>query len=345
MDEAKYNVQPGEAVGVVAAESIGEPSTQMILRTFHSAGISSAVITTGLPRILEILDARKNPKSPLMHIELDKKIEKDYEKVKELVAKIEEVRVSDVIKDFSENLKSGLMVLELDREKLSEKGLTARNITSRVESFGASAELNGDEIKVKSKGDMKAIRTAFVNIRDLRISGIPNIARAIVEKKEDSDTFFITTVGSNIKGVLEVEGVNKDKVYSNNIMEVLEVYGIEAARNIIARELSSTIKEEGFTTSFRHLSLVADAMTFYGTVKGVGRHGIAGMKDSVFAKAAFEETVKHFVNAAIEGKADKLSGVAENILIGKQISVGTGFVKLAVKKEDLQKIKAKGGKK
>ncbi|MGC8478639.1 MAG: DNA-directed RNA polymerase subunit A'' [Candidatus Micrarchaeia archaeon] len=344
MDENSYQVQPGEAVGVVAAESIGEPSTQMILRTFHSAGISSAVITTGLPRILEILDARKNPKSPLMHIEPEKKIEKDYEKVKEIASKIEEVRISDVIKDFSENLKSGIMVLELDRERLSEKGMTARNITSRIESFGASAELDGDSIKVKVKGDMKAARTAFVNIRDLRIAGVPNISHAIVEKKEDG-TLFITTVGSNIKGVLEIEGINKDRVYSNNIMEVFEVYGIEAARNIIARELSSTIKEEGFTTSFRHLSLVADAMTFYGAVKGVGRHGVAGMKDSVFAKAAFEETVKHFVNAAIEGKVDKLSGVAENILIGKQISVGTGFVKLAVKKEDLQKIKAKGSKK
>ncbi|MGC8647978.1 MAG: DNA-directed RNA polymerase subunit A'' [Candidatus Micrarchaeia archaeon] len=344
MDENSYQVQPGEAVGVVAAESIGEPSTQMILRTFHSAGISSAVITTGLPRILEILDARKNPKSPLMHIEPEKKIEKDYEKVKEIASKIEEVRISDVIKDFSENLKSGIMVLELDRERLSEKGMTARNITSRIESFGASAELDGDSIKVKVKGDMKTARTAFVNIRDLRIAGVPNISHAIVEKKEDG-TLFITTVGSNIKGVLEIEGINKDRVYSNNIMEVFEVYGIEAARNIIARELSSTIKEEGFTTSFRHLSLVADAMTFYGAVKGVGRHGVAGMKDSVFAKAAFEETVKHFVNAAIEGKVDKLSGVAENILIGKQISVGTGFVKLAVKKEDLQKIKAKSSKK
>jgi len=343
--EGSYKVQPGEAVGVVAAESIGEPSTQMILRTFHSAGISSAVIITGLPRILEILDARKNPKSPLMHINLDKKIEKDYEKAREIIKKIENVKVSNVIKDFSENLKSGTMVLELDRDKLSTYELTARSVISKIEAYGASAELDGDQVKVKVKGksDLKSVRTAFVDIRDLRISGVPDIERAIIEKTEDG-RFYITTIGSNIAKVLEIEGVDKNRVYSNNILEVMNVYGVEAARNMIARELSSTIKEEGFTTSFRHLSIVADAMTFYGSVKGVGRHGIAGMKESVFAKAAFEETIKHFVNAAIAGKKDVLAGVAENILIGKQISVGTGFVKLGVKKEDMEKIKAKGKK-
>ncbi|MEM3227861.1 MAG: hypothetical protein QXR58_03210 [Candidatus Micrarchaeaceae archaeon] len=340
--EESYKVQAGEAVGVVAAESIGEPSTQMILRTFHSAGISSAVIITGLPRILEILDARKNPKSPLMHINLDKKIERDYEKAKQIMKKIEKVNVSDVIRSFSENLRSGVMLLELDREKLSERELTARSVISKIEAFGATAELDGDQIKVKvkSKGDLKSVRTAMVDIRDLLIAGVPNIDRAIIEKTEDG-RFYITTVGSNIEKVLEIEGVDKNRVYSNNILEVMKVYGIEAARNMIARELSSTIKEEGFTTSFRHLSLVADAMTFYGVVKGVGRHGVAGMKGSVFAKAAFEETVKHFVNAAIAGEKDPLSGVAENILIGKQISIGTGFVKLAVRKADLEKIKAK----
>lgn len=338
----EFSIQSGEAVGVVAAESIGEPSTQMLLRVFHSAGISSAVVTTGLPRILEIIDARKNPKSPIMHINMAKGIEKNYEKVREVRKKIEEVKVSGLIKGFTENLKSGLMELELDREKMAQHEINARSVMSKIEAFGADTELEGDtiKIKIKKKENLKATRISFVNIRGLPVGGIPGIDKAIVEQTEDG-AFFITTVGSNIKGVLDIEGVDKEKAYSNNIVEIMNMYGVEAARNTIARELYSTITAEGFTTNFRHLSLIADAMCFYGAVKGVGRHGIAGLKESVFARAAFEETVKHFVNAAIFSERDNLRGVAENILIGKQVPVGTGFVKLAVKKDDLKKIKSK----
>ncbi len=336
----EYSIQPGEAVGVVAAESIGEPSTQMLLRVFHSAGISSAVVTTGLPRILEIIDARKKPKSPIMHINLVKSIEKNYEKVRDIRKKVEEVKVSDLIKGFTENLKSGSMTLDLDREKMSLYEINARSVISKIEAYGTDTELVGDtlRVKVKKKEDLRSTRVSFVNIRALSVVGVPGILKAIVEQSEDG-SFYITTVGSNIKDVLEIEGVDKERVFSNNIAEIMDAYGVEAARNVIARDLYSTIIAEGFNTSFRHLSLIADAMCFYGTVKGVGRHGVAGLKESVFARAAFEETVKHFVNAAIFSEKDELRGVAENILIGKQVPVGTGFVKLAVKKEDLKKIK------
>ncbi len=339
-----FTVSAGEAVGVVAAQSIGEPGTQMVLRSFHSAGISSVITTTGLPRIIEIVDARKRPKFPMMEVRLEKGVSKDYEKVKEVWKKLEEVKVSSLISGFEEDLKSGSMLLKLDKEKLGHHEITPRLVASKLsklESIEVAQE--GDSIMIKIKGkqrEIKSVRTTFVNVLGYTILGIHGIAKAVVQQGDDG-AFYITTSGSNVEGVINIEGVDKEGVYSNDIFEVMKFYGIEAARNLIANELLKTIREEGITVGFRHLGLVADAMTHTGIIKSIGRHGIAGEKESVFARAAYEETVKHFTNASIFGEVDELTGVAENILIGKQVGVGTGRVKLSVKKEDLKKIKAK----
>lgn len=337
-----FKVARGEPVGVVAAQSIGEPGTQMVLRTFHSAGIASIITTTGLPRIIEIVDGRKRPKFPMMTIHLEKSVAKNYEKVKEIWKKIEEVKVSSVIDGFDENLKSGTMVLKLNREKMQHYDITGRTIASRLSKMeGVGAEMDGDGIRVKVKEkDIKSVRTKFVKIRNSAVAGVSGIVKVAVQEADDG-SFYLTTSGSNVEGVFEIDGVDKESVYSNDMFEIMKVYGIEAARNIIANELRSTINEEGITVGFRHLSLVADAMTHTGIIKSVGRHGIAGEKESVFARAAYEETVKHFTNAAVFGEIDRLKGVAENILIGKQIGVGTGRVRLAVRKEELKKIKKK----
>lgn len=343
--EDEYKVAQGEPVGVVAAHSIGEPGTQMVLRSFHSAGIASVITTTGLPRIIEIVDGRKKPKFPMMVIRLQSGYAKNYEKVKEVWKEIEEVKVSAVLSRFEENLKTGVMLLYPDKEKMERYGITPGTISKRLAKMeGVDASMEGDAIRVKVKReDTKGIRTRFVKIRGSIIAGVNGIQKVVVQQ-EDSGEFYLTTSGSNIEGVMEIEGVDKESIYSNDIFEVMRVYGIEAARSLIARELMSTIEEEGITVSFRHLNLVADAMTHTGTIKSVGRHGIAGEKESVFARAAYEETVKHFTNASVFGEEDRLTGVAENILIGKQIGVGTGRVKLAVKKEDLKRINKAGGK-
>ncbi len=120
-----------------------------------------------------------------------------------------------------------------------------------------------------------------------------------------------------------------------------KIFGVEAARNTLANEIMSTLEQQGISVSPRHILLLADAMTHSGEIKNVGRHGLTGEKKSVFAKAAYEETVKHLINAAAFGELDPMKGVTESILVGKQISLGTGIVKLAIKKEDLSKISRK----
>ena len=343
----RFNVAPGEAVGVIAAESMGEPSTQMVLRAFHSAGIASAVVVTGLPRIEEVIDAKKKPKSPTMHIRIEKSIEGDYDKAREIRRKIEEVRVGSLLKGFSEDLKSGIMLLYLDKEKLSASEVTSRSVITRLSKMErVEVTTEGENtIKIKAlgaskkKADMKEARTAFVNVRGAVVFGIKGIKKALVQQSEDKKSYYIETSGSELEEVIKIQGVDKRHIYTNNLFEMFHVYGIEAARNLIANELNMTMVHEGGGVSFKHISLIADAMTYHGHITGVGRHGLAGSKESVLARAAFEETVKHFINASVFGERDYLKGVAENILIGKQVSVGTGVVKLSVKKEDLKRIK------
>jgi DNA-directed RNA polymerase subunit A" len=331
----------GEAVGTLAAQSIGEPSTQMMLRAFHSAGISSVITTRGLPRVIELIDARKRPRNPGMIIRLEKKISKDYEKVREIWRKLEDVKLSALMSSYDENLRSGTLTVHLDPERLALYEITGRTIVAKLgkrEDITTEQDEKNIIVKIKKKEGVKSTRTIFVNVLNYSIIGIPGINKAVVQQDEDG-TFYITTSGSNIAEAMKIDGVEKYNIYSNDPFEVLKNYGIEASRNTIAHELISTIKEEGLTVSYRHIGLVADAMTLTGEIKSAGRHGIAGEKQSVLARAAYEETVKHFINAGVFGETDRLTGVAENILIGKQIGVGTGRIRLGVKKEDIKKLK------
>ncbi len=365
----KFNVQPGEAVGVVGAQSIGEPGTQFVLRVFHSAGVLSSVSTKGLPRLIELIDARKKPKTPSMTIYLDKSASKSLDEAKQILKKIEKVRVSDVISTFNEDLESKELVLNLDKEKMQLYQVTEKAIFNKLAKFQniLVSELPDMKIKIKlkkikaqknipgkkkakegeneeeKKVSIKATRVAFVDLLNSIIFGVPNINKAVI-KENDNGELYIATSGSNLAEVINIEGIDKERCYTNDPFEALSVYGIEAARNTIANEIKSVLDDENIEVSFRHIGLLADTMTFYGAIKSVGRKGIAGKKESVLARAAYEETVKHFTNAAVFGEKDMLKGVAENILIGKQIQVGTGKIKLMIKNSDLKKLKSKTDK-
>jgi len=140
----------------------------------------------------------------------------------------------------------------------------------------------------------------------------------------------IYTEGSNFKQVLKVPGVDPTRTRTNNIHEIAEVLGIEAARNAIIEEIVNTMREQGLEVDVRHIMLVADMMTLDGVILPIGRHGVVGEKASVLARAAFEITTQHLFEAAERGETDPLNGVVENVLIGQPVPVGTGIVKLAM---------------
>ncbi len=140
--------------------------------------------------------------------------------------------------------------------------------------------------------------------------------------------------GSDLERVLKVKGVDAIRTRTNNIYEVAETLGIEAARNLIIHEATETLGEQGLDVDVRHIMLVADIMTADGEVKQIGRHGIAGEKASVLSRAAFEVTTVQLLNAAVRGDVDALRGVTENVIVGQPIRLGTGDVELVAKRYD-----------
>ena len=330
-------VEAGEAVGTVAAQSVGEPGTQMTMRTFHYAGVTELNVTLGLPRLIEIVDAREKIKTPTMDIYFTEDKRDDEEFVRTLANKIGKSTINDILSDF--NLNYGTMEVEavLDNKKIAEKRLDREEIDAKILKAFKKATINGDNIVLSStKTDsdfiIRELRLLADKFRDLQISGIKNIGRVIIRRDEE---WIIHTEGSNLKKVLSMEGIDQVRTTTNNIHEIGQVLGIEAARRSIINEAQKTLSEQGLSVDVRHIMLVADIMTSEGVVKSIGRHGISGEKSSVLARAAFEETGKHLLHASIRGEVDELTGIIENIIIGQPIPLGTGSigVKMDYKKE------------
>ncbi|WP_458455183.1 DNA-directed RNA polymerase subunit A'' [Methanobrevibacter sp.] len=337
----RAHVEAGEAVGTVAAQSVGEPGTQMTMRTFHYAGVTELNVTLGLPRLIEIVDARKDIATPTMDIYFDEEKRNDEEFVRTLANQIGKSTINDILSDF--NLNYGTMEVEaiLDSKKIDEKRLDREEIEAIISKSFKKSVINGDEIiissaktdKSDSKFEIRELRLLADKVRDLQISGIKGIGKVIIRK--DDKEWIIHTEGSNLKEILDMDGIDHVRTTTNNIHEIGEVLGIEAARQSIINEAQNTLSEQGLSVDVRHIMLVADIMTSEGHVKSIGRHGISGEKSSVLARAAFEETGKHLLNASIRGEVDDLTGIIENIIIGQPIPLGTGSVgvKMDYKKE------------
>jgi DNA-directed RNA polymerase subunit A' len=322
----------GEAVGVVTAQSLGEPSTQMTLRTFHYAGVAS-LAQLGFTRLVEIVDARKTPKKPVMEIYLQGDAARDFEKARAIAASIERVSLNKVAK-IEEDFGRKIVLITLDRQALRDKDIPEKLVLQKIAEVAPEYSHDGAEIKIKVKDDsLRNIRKMTNRLAEIILKGVQGINRVIVIERGASGgkELSLATDGTNLKAVLRVPGVDASRTTTNDIMEIARVLGIEAARNAVIQEVKKVLDAQELRVDLRYISLIADAMTFDGTVRSVGRHGIAGEKASVLARAAFEETAKHLVRACVFGEEDKLRGVAENIIIGQTIPCGTGRVSLEMK--------------
>ena len=331
VDEAMdySRVEPGEASGIVAAQSIGEPGTQMTLRTFHFAGVRERDVTLGLPRLMELVDARKIPATPSMDIYLTKDYAASNEKAVKVAKEILFTKVGNVVA-FSEVDPTEGIKLHLGPELMSDRDTNPEEIATVVETGKRKVQKdkrNANVIHVSMPdADLSALFTLRNKILNMKLKGIPGITRVTVVK--EGEEWFIQTAGSNLGKVVQVEGVDPTRVYTNNVHEVAQVLGIEAARATLVRELMSTLDEQGLEVDIRHIFLVADLMTSRGYIQQIGRHGIAGTKSSVLARAAFEITVPTLAEAAVKGEVEDLKGVTENVIVGLPIPVGTGMIDL-----------------
>jgi len=328
-------VHPGEAIGVVAAQSIGEPGTQMTLRTFHFAGVRELNVTLGLPRLIEIVDARKVPSTPMMTIYLEKEYANDREKALEVARKIEYTRIENVVETVSLDVASMSISLHLDPTLLEDKGLTVEDVEKAIKKLklGKYEIERPDERTIQISFESMDSITALFKVREkilsTKIKGVKGIKRAIVQKR--GEEYVIITDGSNLEGVLGVKGIDIRRIETNNLHEVENVLGIEAVRELIMKEIKRVLDEQGLDVDIRHIELVSDIMTRTGEVRQIGRHGVTGEKTSVLARAAFEVTVKHLLDAAARGDMEEFKGVVENIIIGQPIKLGTGMVELLMR--------------
>merc|ERR1719350_2189499 len=341
----KAVMEPGTAVGALCAQSIGEPGTQMTLKTFHFAGVASMNITQGVPRIKEIINASKKINTPIIEAwlttdddpEFARRVKGRIEKTTlgEISEYIEEVMLQDecfiLIKLAMERIR--LLKLEVNTESI-QNAICRSKLKIKPQNCVA---VGSGLIKIRPAVAGKKESSIYYQLKSLKdklpdviIKGLPTVSRAIMHVNETKSgrTFKLFVEGDNLREVMATGGVEGTKTTSNNTLEVASTLGIEAARKTIIKEIKYTMESHGMNIDVRHIMLMADLMTCRGEVLGMTRHGMAKMKESVLMLASFEKTSDHLFDAAYYGQKDVIKGVSECIIMGTPMNVGTGLMQL-----------------
>ena len=327
-------ISPGESIGIITAESFGEPGTQMILRTFHFAGVAEAEITLGLPRLIELFDARKEPSTPRTEIYLKHGVSKDKDAVKAVAAQLVETKLQDITSEISLNLTQTKIELSLDKKKMRDLKINEAQLEKTIEANlkKVKVSFSQDKLIIKPQDeeyDLKQLFQLKEKSKDIHVKGIKGITQ--VSPIFNGNEFVILASGANLKDVFKIDGVDGNRTKTNDIFMMAEVLGIEAARQNIINEAINVIKQQGLDIDIRHIMLLADAMTNSGKIKGITRSGITAEKESVLARASFETPLKHIVNASLIGEEDMLNSVIENVMVNQAVPLGTGLPDLIAK--------------
>lgn len=359
----RAQIQPGEAVGAIGAQSISEPGTQMTLKTFHFAGVASMNVTLGVPRLKEIINASNLISTPIIEARL---VQSDSMTSARIVkAKIEKTILGEVVSYIKEVNRpmTSYIAIKLDTATIQNLHLniTAASVKQAIlngpsagtkpailrllkdrhisiSERGHKLKIFAPDVKESSKGIPSHQKIYFV-IQALKaalpsviVQGIPTVSRAVINEEINSTTgkkdYYLLVEGYGLQEVMGCPGVLGDSSKSNHIIELQKVLGIEAARSVIASEIKYIMQAYGITVDRRHLTLLSDVMTFKGEVLGITRFGVAKMKESVLMLASFEKTTDHLFDAAVHSREDSIVGVSECIIMGVPIPIGTGLFKL-----------------
>jgi len=411
-------VHPGEMVGVIAGQSIGEPTTQLTLNTFHLAGVASkSNVTRGVPRIEEILRLTDNPKKPALTVHLKPIDEADKDRASKYANMLEHTILKDVVKSIqicfdplerstfieedrgliekyyafedmlrecneaeitaAGEMKSKWIVrMELDAESLLEKNITMDDIHFAIKNTNPDIQcvysdyndsnlvfrirMNGDSFK-KKKGAvqsldqsdeiylLKTFQDSLLNGIVLRgVQGIENVLPRKLQNmvvKEDGkfvrkDIWVLDTTGSNLLDVLSMDFIDSKRTYSNDITEVFDVLGIEAARQIIFNEFSEVMEFSDVNINYHHLSLLCDRMTINKDMVAIFRSGLHNDNIGPIAKATFEVHTEILLHAARHADFDEMRGVSANVMCGQFGYYGTGAFNVILDMKEIVKVEA-----
>jgi len=333
-------ITPGESIGIITAESFGEPGTQMTLNVFHFAGVAEMGVTLGLPRLIELFDARKDPSTPRTEIYLKRGYTKDKEKVKSIASQLVETKLQDIATEFSLNLTLFRVEVSLDKKKMRDLKVTETQLEKTIEDELKKVKVSfaQDKLIIKPKTEEYELRNLYQvkeKSKEAHVKGVKGITQ--VSPIFNGNEFVILCAGSNLKDVFEIDGIDETRTTTNDIFMMADVLGIEAARQAIINEAINVIKQQSLDIDIRHIMFLADAMTNSGKIRGVTRSGITAEKESVLARASFETPLKHIVNASLIGEEDTLNSVIENVMVNQVVPLGTGLPGLIAKMR--QKVK------
>ncbi|KAK3310240.1 DNA-directed RNA polymerase II subunit RPB1 [Chaetomium strumarium] len=390
-------VAPGEMVGVLAAQSIGEPATQMTLNTFHFAGVSSKNVTLGVPRLKEILNVAKDIKTPSMVVYLDAEnaTQEDAKRLRNAVEHTTlrsvtavteiyydpEIASTNIPEDFDmvesyflisdasdqdsiENQSRWLLRITLDRQKMLDKGLRVEDVAHRIkEEYKKDVAVifsdnNAEEMVLRIRvirqdddkdedgnkiieDDVMLKRLEKHLLDNCTLRGVVGIERAflnkgtkLVEKADGSQVankdapecseWYLDTQGTSLREVLTIDGVDTKRTSTNDLYQIVDVFGIEAARTALLQELTQVLAFDGSYVNHRHLALLVDVMTYRGSIAAVTRHGINRADTGALMRCSFEETVEILLEAAAVGELDDCRGISENVMLGQMAPMGTG---------------------
>jgi len=422
---------PGEMVGAVAAQSLGEPATQMTLNTFHFAGVSAKNVTLGVPRLKELINVARQAKTPSVTVYL--KSGKDKELANIVQSELEQCRLRDVVEssaiyfdpdpantvveadrewvrdyfdlpdemDRPERLSPWLLRIVLSTEMMIDKRLRLSDVARRLRAeFGGdlsvvysddNAEqlvmhirMAGDEyekgalsvpilgeserlddtLNLLGPGDMTAggnqslealdsgtveeqddvflKRIELALLEDMQLKGIPGIRKVFLRQTQrvlfdpeagsfrSAPEWVLDTEGTALLAVLSHPDVDARRTISNEITEVLQVLGIEAARQALYNEMYAVLSFDGSSVGYRHLALLVEVMTCRGMLIPVSRFGINRLETGPLMRCTFEETVEILATAATFGVRDACEGVSQAVILGQRAKVGTGAFSLTL---------------
>ncbi len=404
----KALVEPGEMVGIIAAQSIGEPTSQMTLNTKHSAG-SASKSTGGVPRIEELLHYSKDIKTPQTKIYFNDDIASSKTKVNKIASYLKFLTIRELIDSaqiyfdsgsndeiskklkndnvqnpfFINNQKADLTTLQLvfriklNMEKLHDKETTLLDIKTKFISYWQKNFSNLKSLKKNEKDIFTKITRCcilsnndkndqIIHIRfnmssfnytmltdflkiildQIILKGINNINGVNMEGSKRlvtdmttgdyklNDEFVVFTDGINLEKLKYIKGINMSRTSCNDIATTYRLYGIEAARQTLLNEFMSTFGSDSI--NHNHMSVLIDMMTHTGNIISIDRHGLGKIDSDVFARASFEKTMDHFINAALFNEKDTTNSVSSRILLGKVIPGGTGAFELLLDSEKIE---------
>ena len=331
---------PGESVGIVCAQSIGQMNTQMTLNSFHHAGISEAAMTAGVPKFQELLSATKNPKIVNSSVYFIHRPRSLAEIISACAGKLKVLCLRDLTLSWNQVEKD--IQFEFDWKTLYRYGVYPSDVVVRIrrafDDISVCIEpcsprpilVVSPILKDKTIDTVEYINEIVIpNLLPVVVSGIPGVKDIFYEKMvlpDDDEEWFARTVGSNFNSIMLMQGVDTERTTSNNIWDIYNRMGIEAARESLRLEFSSIMG--GINSA--HTDILIDRMTFSGTVNSISRYTLKGEDSSVLGKASFEESLENFIQASIAGTFEPATGNSASIVCGKKSRAGTGFISLKV---------------